>query len=93
MYTYLCIRIVQILPAKTEKASATVQPSAFAAGSSTARKPVPDPNATQISGLTCLIAEKDLTLYGRLGDGSFGVVRKGDWSTPTGGKVIGRLVL
>lgn len=85
--------MVQILPAKTEKNSATVQPSAFASGSAAARKPVPGPNATQISGLTCLIAEKDLTLYGRLGDGSFGLVRKGDWTTPNGGKVIGHLVL
>ena len=37
--------------------------------------------------LTCLVNEKDLFLYGKLGDGSFGVVRKGDWTTPSGCKV------
>ncbi|KAK6617837.1 hypothetical protein RUM43_014065 [Polyplax serrata] len=34
--------------------------------------------------MSCLIQEKDLTLSGKLGDGSFGVVRKGEWVTPTG---------
>eukprot|EP00058_Branchiostoma_floridae_P028405 XP_002613896.1 hypothetical protein BRAFLDRAFT_262126 [Branchiostoma floridae] len=36
------------------------------------------------SQLTCLISEKELCLYEKLGDGSFGVVRKGDWTTPGG---------
>ena len=39
------------------------------------------------ASLTCLVNEKDLFLYGKLGDGSFGVVRKGDWTTPSGCKV------
>lgn len=39
------------------------------------------------SSLTCLVNEKDLCLYGKLGDGSFGVVRKGDWTTSSGCKV------
>uniref|UniRef100_A0A1B6CMD1 Activated CDC42 kinase 1 n=2 Tax=Clastoptera arizonana TaxID=38151 RepID=A0A1B6CMD1_9HEMI len=34
--------------------------------------------------LTCLIQEKDVSLSVKLGDGSFGVVRKGEWTTPTG---------
>ncbi len=38
-------------------------------------------------GLTCLINEKELFMYSKLGDGSFGVVRKGDWTTPSGNKV------
>ncbi|KAL0267802.1 UNVERIFIED_CONTAM: hypothetical protein PYX00_009960 [Menopon gallinae] len=33
---------------------------------------------------SCLIQEKDLSLSVKLGDGSFGVVRKGEWTTPTG---------
>lgn len=37
--------------------------------------------------LTCLINEKALVMYSNLGNGSFGVVRKGDWSTPSGNKV------
>ena len=40
-----------------------------------------------LSSLTCLINEKDLWMYAKLGDGSFGVVRKGDWTTPSGAKV------
>lgn len=36
------------------------------------------------SALTCLIQEKDVQLGNKLGDGSFGVVRKGEWTTPSG---------
>lgn len=32
---------------------------------------------------SCLIHEKDLTLGIKLGDGSFGVVRRGEWTTPS----------
>ncbi|KAK5644335.1 hypothetical protein RI129_005635 [Pyrocoelia pectoralis] len=38
---------------------------------------------TLSSSLTCLIQEKDVTLSIKLGDGSFGVVRRGEWSSPT----------
>ena len=38
--------------------------------------------------LTCLISESSLVLYGKLGNGSFGVVKKGDWTTPSGNKVL-----
>ncbi|XP_051943567.1 tyrosine kinase, non-receptor, 2b isoform X2 [Hippocampus zosterae] len=38
----------------------------------------------QRQSLTCLIPEKDLTLLEKLGDGSFGVVKRGEWLTPTG---------
>ena len=34
--------------------------------------------------LTCLIQAKDVALSDKLGDGSFGVVRGGEWSTPSG---------
>lgn len=36
------------------------------------------------TALTCLISEKDVTLASKLGDGSFGVVVKGEWDTPDG---------
>lgn len=36
------------------------------------------------TGLTCLIQEKDVNLSIKLGDGSFGVVRRGEWTTPNG---------
>lgn len=59
------------------------------------RKPSPPPQegvpALQLDGqhqaLTCLISEKDLTLFQKLGDGSFGVVKRGEWLTPAG-KVV-----
>ena len=35
-------------------------------------------------GLTCLIQEKDLVQGRKLGDGSYGVVRSGEWTTPAG---------
>lgn len=38
----------------------------------------------QQQALTCLIPEKDLTLFEKLGDGSFGVVKRGEWTTPAG---------
>ncbi|XP_060555189.1 activated CDC42 kinase 1-like isoform X2 [Ruditapes philippinarum] len=38
--------------------------------------------------LTCLIAENSLFLYGKIGNGSFGVVKKGDWTTPSGQKKL-----
>ena len=31
-----------------------------------------------------LIQAKDVTLQDKLGDGSFGVVRRGEWTTPSG---------
>lgn len=34
--------------------------------------------------LTCLIQDKDVTLSVKLGDGSFGVVKKGVWTSPSG---------
>ncbi|XP_062619614.1 activated CDC42 kinase 1-like [Saccostrea cucullata] len=36
--------------------------------------------------LTCLIDKKQLMLWGKLGNGSFGVVREGEWTTPSGRK-------
>ncbi|XP_014230636.1 activated CDC42 kinase 1 isoform X2 [Trichogramma pretiosum] len=38
--------------------------------------------------LTCLIAEKDVTLSVKLGDGSFGVVRRGEWNSPITGRTL-----
>lgn len=44
----------------------------------------------QQQALTCLIPEKDLTLFEKLGDGSYGVVKRGEWLTPAG-KVVRKL--
>ncbi|XP_066523157.1 activated CDC42 kinase 1 isoform X2 [Hoplias malabaricus] len=38
----------------------------------------------QPSALTCLISDRDLTLFEKLGDGSFGVVKRGEWQAPSG---------
>ncbi|KAL0966857.1 hypothetical protein UPYG_G00301030 [Umbra pygmaea] len=47
----------------------------------------PQPLSPHQQALTCLISEKDLALFEKLGDGSFGVVKRGEWFTPTG-KVV-----
>uniref|UniRef100_A0AAQ5Y2Y3 Non-specific protein-tyrosine kinase n=1 Tax=Amphiprion ocellaris TaxID=80972 RepID=A0AAQ5Y2Y3_AMPOC len=36
------------------------------------------------ASLTCLIRESELQLFERLGDGTFGVVRRGEWTGPNG---------
>ncbi|XP_044732904.1 uncharacterized protein LOC123295568 [Chrysoperla carnea] len=55
--------------------------------SSSQKKSISNSNTvgdTVALSLTCLIQEKDVSLSVKLGDGSFGVVRRGEWSTPTG---------
>lgn len=58
---------------------------------STFRKPPtpPPPDTGGQHSLTCLIRERDLSLFEKLGDGSFGVVRRGEWCTPAGKTVRG----
>ncbi|XP_077204161.1 activated CDC42 kinase 1 isoform X2 [Paroedura picta] len=48
------------------------------------RSPPPPAEEGRQLALTCLISEKDLVLFEKLGDGSFGVVRRGEWCAPTG---------
>ncbi|XP_062987832.1 activated CDC42 kinase 1 isoform X2 [Elgaria multicarinata webbii] len=49
------------------------------------KRPTPPPlEESQQQALTCLISEKDLMLFEKLGDGSFGVVRRGEWCAPSG---------
>lgn len=50
--------------------------------------PTPPPG-DQPASLTCLISERDLTLFEKLGDGSFGVVKRGEWQAPSG-RVVSR---
>ncbi|KAM4606177.1 activated CDC42 kinase 1 [Polymixia lowei] len=45
---------------------------------------VTPPNSEPGASLTCLIREAELQLFERLGDGSFGVVRRGEWTGPNG---------
>lgn len=40
-----------------------------------------------LSELTCLISDTELTLKEKLGNGSFGVVMKGEWKAPSGRKI------
>uniref|UniRef100_H3AAW0 Tyrosine kinase, non-receptor, 2b n=1 Tax=Latimeria chalumnae TaxID=7897 RepID=H3AAW0_LATCH len=53
----------------------------------TFRKASTPPPVEGQQALTCLISEKDITLFEKLGDGSFGVVKRGEWCAPTG-KII-----
>ncbi|XP_017781945.1 PREDICTED: activated CDC42 kinase 1 isoform X2 [Nicrophorus vespilloides] len=55
-------------------------PSAQKSGS---KKTQAEPESLSLS-LTCLIQERDITLGVKLGDGSFGVVKRGEWTSPTG---------
>ncbi|KAM4533377.1 activated CDC42 kinase 1 isoform 3-T4 [Odontesthes bonariensis] len=41
-------------------------------------------NSEPGASLTCLIRESELQLFERLGDGTFGVVRRGEWTAPNG---------
>ena len=54
----------------------------------TGKKP-PSPRTAQHTDmtLTCLIDKKNLYIYNKLGNGSFGVVKRGEWVTPSGNKV------
>ncbi|XP_029436890.1 non-receptor tyrosine-protein kinase TNK1 [Rhinatrema bivittatum] len=45
------------------------------------------PKSDSECSLKCLINERDLVLHEKLGDGCFGVVRRGDWRVPSG-KII-----
>lgn len=47
----------------------------------------PASKGSQDQVLTCLINEKSLFLQEKLGNGSFGVVRKAEWTTISGKKV------
>jgi hypothetical protein len=50
-------------------------------------------NPLTSQGLTCLIHEKDITLSIKLGDGSFGVVKRGEWNGPNGCLLVAVKVL
>ncbi|XP_042164052.1 activated CDC42 kinase 1 isoform X1 [Oncorhynchus tshawytscha] len=54
-----------------------------AAPTSSFRKLSPTPHPQQQT-LSCLISEKDLVLFQKLGEGSFGVVKRGEWFMPAG---------
>ena len=53
-------------------------------GTLTRKKHQEHHEATGPLALTCLIQAKDVALSDKLGDGSFGVVRRGEWSTASG---------
>lgn len=75
---------VQVFSGKRPEAEFPLQPQApFPKLSS------PSPAEEGQQALTCLISERDLMLFEKLGDGSFGVVRRGEWGTPTGKMVRG----
>lgn len=52
---------------------------------------VPGSGPDVVRALTCLIQDNELVFGDRLGSGSFGVVKKAEWHTPTG-RVVGLLV-
>lgn len=68
----------QVFPVKRPDADPQ-QPLPQGASSSTAPA-----NSESGASLTCLIRESELQLFERLGDGTFGVVRRGEWTGPNG---------
>lgn len=52
---------------------------------------MPGPGPDTVRALTCLIQDSELVFGEKLGSGSFGVVKKAEWHTPTG-QVVGFLV-
>ncbi|XP_077485560.1 activated Cdc42 kinase [Amblyomma americanum] len=70
----------RLLPVGTKARGTASSPSQPPQGPSPAgASPTAD-----LSALTCLISEKDVTLASKLGDGSFGVVVRGEWDAPDG---------
>ncbi|XP_077592135.1 activated CDC42 kinase 1 [Stigmatopora nigra] len=65
----------KVFPVK--RSDADQQPSPLASGGLPSAADSP-------ASLTCLIRETELQLFERLGDGTFGVVRRGEWSAPSG---------
>lgn len=82
---FTCLRVPQVFSGKRPESELQPQPQ------STFRKPPtpPPPEAGSQHSLTCLVRERDLSLFEKLGDGSFGVVRRGEWCTPAGKTVRG----
>ncbi|XP_018109382.1 non-receptor tyrosine-protein kinase TNK1 isoform X2 [Xenopus laevis] len=48
------------------------------------QSPEMSPSRMEPDSMKCLIKERDLALFERLGDGCFGVVRRGEWRVPSG---------
>ncbi|ELU18506.1 hypothetical protein CAPTEDRAFT_168170 [Capitella teleta] len=90
-----CRRLLDAVKKKKSTRKKSLLDKILPGSSSKSERSSPDMNqnkrshvaAADLSSLTCLINEKDLWMYAKLGDGSFGVVRKGDWTTPSGAKV------
>ncbi|XP_047445588.1 tyrosine kinase, non-receptor, 2b isoform X2 [Mugil cephalus] len=71
-------------PASSFRKRSTTPPLGLGDGVLSTQSGVGAPLDGQQQALTCLIPEKDLTLFEKLGDGSFGVVKRGEWLTPAG---------
>lgn len=69
----------QVFPVKRPDAADPQQPLPQGVSSSTLPA-----NSESAASLTCLIRETELQLFERLGDGTFGVVRRGEWTGPNG---------
>uniref|UniRef100_A0A8D8YH53 Activated CDC42 kinase 1 n=1 Tax=Cacopsylla melanoneura TaxID=428564 RepID=A0A8D8YH53_9HEMI len=65
-------------------AGGSVKHSGGSGGQRSSTGGVRTPSPALNTSLTCLINEKDVTLSIKLGDGLFGVVRKGEWKTHSG---------
>jgi hypothetical protein len=62
-------------------------------GEASATNATKNQSTASSQALTCLIHEKDITLSIKLGDGSFGVVKRGEWASPNGSLPVAVKVL
>ncbi|XP_060073718.1 activated CDC42 kinase 1-like [Ylistrum balloti] len=69
-----------------EKILPSTKPSEKSNGSNSKKASGSPVKYTGDHTLTCLISERSLELTVKLGNGSFGVVRRGSWTTPSGNK-------
>ncbi len=73
----------KLLPTPLQQRLGTLKKKGSSSSSSSPTTAADSPGSP-VQSLTCLIHDKDVTLLDKLGDGSFGVVRRGEWATPTG---------
>nr|XP_057925176.1 tyrosine kinase, non-receptor, 2b isoform X6 [Doryrhamphus excisus] len=74
-------------PASSFRKMSPIPPLGLMEGVLATQPPGGAPLDGQQQALTCLIPEKDLVLLEKLGDGSFGVVKRGEWLTPAGNMI------
>ncbi|XP_039602886.1 non-receptor tyrosine-protein kinase TNK1 [Polypterus senegalus] len=67
-----------------KRRKAMARPKSWMAKVFSVREQASSANTEPERSMTCLIQDSELTLYEKLGSGSFGVVKRGEWRSPSG---------